>query len=539
MLRSLTCLVCTFLFASSLPGQFFLNGNAIALNDSCYQLTSEVNWEVGSIWDSEKIDLRESFDLSMEVYLGCKDIDGADGLVFGLQPVSTTIGVAGGAIGFGGVTPALGVEVDTYQNSNIGDPAADHLAIIRDGILDHNTPAGSLAGPIQARVNSANIEDCSFYVMRITWDAPSQTMEVYFDCELRLSYTADIVNEIFNGDPLVFWGFTSATGGLNNIHQICLTYVTFFDQLEDKVMCPGGQVSLNAGGGVSYEWTPTTGLSNPFIPNPVASPGETTLYTVEIMDDCGRLFLDEALVTVTGDSTFFDLGPDTTLCEGTDLLLDVTTPTAVYQWSTGATTPTLLANYPGDFRVTVTRTDTICTSEDEVRIDYRPAAKVELGPDTTLCLEQEITLYAAFPGATTEWQNGARTDSLLVTTGGLYAVTLDHPCGIVTDQIQVDFEDCRQIYLPNAFSPNDDGINDLFFPMDGGDVEEIITWQIFNRWGDLVFEQRNLSTNDTSTAWRGKWNGKTASQGVYVWFMEVRYRDGFEQTLSGEVHLLR
>lgn len=522
----------------SLSAQFFLNGNAIALSNGCYQLTSAVNNQVGSIWYAEKIDLTESFELSAELSLGCSDEGGADGIVFGLQPVSTSIGTGGGSIGFAGVSPSLGVEVDTYQNSGLGDPLFDHMAIIRDGMLNHATPAGSLAGPVQARANSVNIEDCNFYNLRVTWDAPNQMMEVYFDCELRLTYTGDIINDIFDGDPLVFWGFTAATGGLNNVQQVCLTYTTLIQQ-EDKVMCPGGQVFLTAGGGASHFWTPATGLSNPTIPNPSARPTETTLYSVEVIDDCGAAFFEEVLVTVTGDSTFFDLGPDTTLCEGTDLLLDVTTPTATYQWSTGATTPTLLANYPGDFRVTVTRTDTICTSEDAIHIDYRPVAQVELGPDTTLCLEQEITLFAAFPEATTEWQNGARTDSLRVSSSGLYSVILDHPCGIVTDNINVSFEDCRQLYLPNAFSPNDDGINDLFFPMDGGDVEEIISWQIFNRWGDLVFEQSNISPNDTSIAWRGKWNGRLAAQGVYVWFLEVRFRDGFEETMSGEVHLLR
>ncbi|MCB0636016.1 MAG: hypothetical protein KDC54_05340, partial [Lewinella sp.] len=263
----------------SLPGQFFLNGNAIATNDSCYQLTTAQNWQVGSIWNPDKVNLNESFDLVMEVFLGCSDSPGADGMVFGLQPVSTTIGVAGGDIGFGGVQPALGIEIDTYQNFNYGDPVYDHIAVIRDGTVNHNAPNGALAGPVQASPHSTNIENCQFHDLRVSWDAEAHLLSVYFDCELRLTYEGDIVNEIFNGDPLVFWGLTSATGGENNRHEVCFTYTTFLDQQQDKVLCPGGQILLDASGGISYSWTPVEGLSNPNIPNPVARPSRTTLYT--------------------------------------------------------------------------------------------------------------------------------------------------------------------------------------------------------------------------------------------------------------------
>ena len=120
---------CCCLLWSNASGQFFLNGDATMLNDSCFQLTSETNWQVGSIWNPDKIDLRRSFDLVMEVFPGCDD-EGADGLVFGLQPISTSIGTSGEDLGFGGVVPSLGVEIDTYFNGNKGDPEFDHLAII-------------------------------------------------------------------------------------------------------------------------------------------------------------------------------------------------------------------------------------------------------------------------------------------------------------------------------------------------------------------------------------------------------------------------
>ena len=285
--------------------QFFLNSSAIAVNDSCYQLTSANNWEVGSIWNGSLVSLEESFDVFVDIYLGCLDETGADGIVFGLQPISTSIGVGGGDIGFGGVTPSLGVEIDTYQNTSFADPFADHIAIVQDGNLNHNTLAGSLAGPVQASSINANIEDCSYHPLRVTWDATNNTLAVYFDCELRLSYTSDIINTIFGGDPLVYWGFTSATGGLNNVHQVCFSYTSFIDEFEDQVICPGESIQLEASSGQSYSWSPSIGLSATDIPNPIASPNETTLYTVEIIDDCGVAFYDDLLITVDNDQ--FDL----------------------------------------------------------------------------------------------------------------------------------------------------------------------------------------------------------------------------------------
>ena len=296
-----------FLCPCFLCGQFFLNGDAIATNDSCYQLTPAVNNSSGSVWNETKINLNESFNVVMQVSLGCQDGNGADGIVFGFQPVSTSIGSVGEGIGFQNITPSLGIEMDTWQNFNLNDPTFDHIAIIKNGNLNHGT-SNTLAGPIQASASNPNIEDCNFHDLRVNWDANSHTLEVYFDCQQRLSYTGDIVNDIFNGNAEVFWGFTSATGGANNVHAICFTYTTFLDNLKDVVMCPGGSLRLEAKGGLRYEWSPTQGLSNPNIADPIVSPTQTTDYLVTIYDECEQPFFDELTVFVAGDSVFFDLG---------------------------------------------------------------------------------------------------------------------------------------------------------------------------------------------------------------------------------------
>lgn len=524
--------------SQQVQAQFFLNGNARAVANNCYELTTTANWQVGSIWNADKLDLRENFDLVMEVFLGCSDLNGADGIVFGLQPVSTSIGSGGGSIGFGGVVPSIGIEMDTYQNLDLFDPVFDHLAITRNGNLNHSS-INNLAGPVRARASSDNAETCDYFDLRISWNATTQTLDVYFDCALRLTYQGDIINQVFNGDPFVFWGFTSATGGLSNIHRVCFSYTTLLDQLQDVVVCPGGQIRLGAVGGQTYEWSPAAGLSDPNIPNPIASPDTTTTYQLRITDQCNRVYFDDVTVTVAGSPVFLDLGPDTILCSGQSLPLNVSTPAATYQWSNGTSLPTLNVSSPGTYAVTVTRTDTACIAEDMVEVGYRPLPGVYLGRDTVLCLGQQILLQAVFPEAITTWQNGLQDDTLIVTEAGRYVATLSHPCGTISDDVRVDFEDCHQLYLPNAFSPNDDGVNDYFYPQEDGDVATIVRFQVFDRWGGLVFDRSPLPPNVPASGWDGSARGKPTLAGVYTWVLEVVFRDGYSERRSGSVTLLR
>ena len=527
------------LAATSSSGQFQLNGNAVQLNDSCYRLTPDVNWSSGSIWNLEKIDLNQSFEVVMDIYLGCKDIDGADGIVFGFQPVSTSLGGAGGGIGFQNIAPSLGIEFDTYQNFDLGDPTFDHIAIIRDGNLNHNSTA-NLAGPVQASPADANIEDCVSHELGVSWDATLQHLAIYFDCELRLSLYYDLVDQIFGGDPLVFWGFTSGTGALNNNHEVCFTYTTFLDQLEDVVLCPNGEVQLHVTGGVSYEWTPPDYLSDPYSPNPVASPPESMTYQVAIFDECGRPVYDQLYILVDGDSSFVELGADTLICTDTPLLLDATTPGAAYQWSTGATSPTLSVDQTGYYQVTVT-IDDYCFDSDRIEVIAVPEPEFAFPDYPTLCLETELILDATFSGseAAYEWQDGSELPTYPVSRAGLYSVTVTNYCGTVSSSVELEYEDCRQVYFPNAFSPDFDGLNDYFFPQDNGDVSVVELLQVFDRWGNLVFEAIGLSTNDPTSGWDGRFRGQKAPADVYVWQAEVEFRDGHRDRLSGDLHLLR
>ena len=198
--------------------QYILNGAAVQNSCNCYTLTSASFTQAGSVWNANKINLNDPFDYSFNVFLGCQDINGADGIVFMLQPISTSIGSTGEGMGFSGIVPSIGITLDTWQNINRNDPVYDHISIQANGEATHGT---DLAGPVQASVTSENIEDCQWHVFRITWDPAGSWLKAYFDGNLRIEARVNIIGTIFNNDPNVFWGFTAATGGANNLQQFC------------------------------------------------------------------------------------------------------------------------------------------------------------------------------------------------------------------------------------------------------------------------------------------------------------------------------
>jgi len=198
--------------------QYILNGSATQDNCNCYTLTPASFTQAGSVWNANKINLNSSFDFSFNVFLGCQDANGADGIVFMLQPISTSIGSTGEGMGFSGIAPSIGISLDTWQNFNLNDPAYDHISIQANGNPAHGS---DLAGPIQASSTSDNIEDCQWHVFRITWDPATQWLRAYFDDHLRVEAQVNIIATIFNNDPNVFWGFTAATGGAHNLQQFC------------------------------------------------------------------------------------------------------------------------------------------------------------------------------------------------------------------------------------------------------------------------------------------------------------------------------
>ena len=374
LLRASFCFLLVAGFCLSASAQYAVNGNAAQISCNCYLLTPNAGGQSGSVWNLNQINLTNSFDFYFDVFLGCND-GGADGIAFVLQPVSTTVGGSGGGLGYAGISPSLNVEIDTYQNG--WDPGADHISIMQNGDVNHGS-GNNLAGPI----GIANIEDCAYHVLRITWDSVTNTLNVYLDGTLLTSYSGDIINTIFGGNPNVYWGFTAGTGGSINEQRFCvainpqilitpsnncLGQPTYFN---DQSYSPIGPITAwlwDFGDGT------TSSDQNP--DHTYASAGNFTVtLTVTDINGCSE--------AVTTTATIFSAivasaGADDAFCDGSNVTLSASGGTT-YLWSpvNDLSDPNIfnpVANPAATITYTVTVTDANgCQDTDDVVITVNP-----------------------------------------------------------------------------------------------------------------------------------------------------------------------
>jgi hypothetical protein len=199
--------------AQSSVKEFELGGSAAFLGDSCIRLTPDEPWLTGSAWYQNPIDLSQAFEMQLDIVLGEKDLDGADGIVFVFHPTKQT-GFRGEGMGFAGLIPSLGIEFDTYQNTHLLDPAEDHLAAMRNGRSFH----GDGVPPI----GLGNLEDGKRHKLRIAWSPGAGSLDIHLDGELKTTIPGTVVKNTFDGTPMVYWGMTAATGRLSNAQDVCI-----------------------------------------------------------------------------------------------------------------------------------------------------------------------------------------------------------------------------------------------------------------------------------------------------------------------------
>lgn len=545
------------LYSQDLP-PFAINGNASQLSANCYRLTPEAPTQAGSIWSESQINLTQSFEAEAHLYLGCTNPiscfedsdDGADGIVFAFQPISTSVGSNGGGMGILGITPSFFIEFDTYPNGDSNDPLYDHIAISKNGDTNHLS-TNSLTAAVPMLDATTNAEDCNEHVLNVRWNADTQTMSVYFDCALKLTYTGDIVNEIFNGDPNVFWGFTAATGGCDNEQRVCISIPPTF-QTNDTTICAGESVQLNApDNGTFYLWTPADGLTNPTLPNPIATPDVTTTYHVAVSNSCD--FVSEFSVTINVNpvpSTELD----TTICEGemlfigANIYIESGTYIATFDLPTGCDSlvTTHLTVLPNSEEIIET---SICAGASYILPNFTEVN--QSGTYTAILASQNgcdstITVNLTVNNPNCDDNNCNTEDTLNAADCTCTHTPLPAPdCNdndIATlDSYNADLCTCihtplelKTLVIPSAFSPNGDNINDEFGPIASTPISGLL--RIYNRWGQLVFE-----TQDLTVGWNGKHKGSIQELGVYVYLLEYSETANPNEVklIKGNVTLIR
>ncbi len=190
-----------------------------------------------------------------------------------------------------------------------------------------------------------------------------------------------------------------------------------------------------------------------------------------------------------------------------------------------------------------------CISETFVIVDTPDPLFLAVSPDTSIVLgcPVELTSYTNAEGPVLyQWESEeemicdtcpATLTLPYFTTDYQLLITDENGC-TATDVTTVTVNKPRPIYIPNAFSPNDDGENDVFMIYSDKEVEEVLSFRIYNRWGALVFADESFAPNDPAHGWNGYFKNEKLNPGVFVYVAEVLFLDGVMVQFSGDVSLL-
>ena len=291
----------------------------------------------------------------------------------------------------------------------------------------------------------------------------------------------------------------------------------------DTTVCAGAVISVQNDNVLSYAWS--TGDTTPSI-----SIDSAGTYSVSVTNRGCTANLDSFRVSLYEPSSV-NFGPDTFLCALATLLLDAQqTHPATYEWQDHSTNSLYTVIEDGDYWVIVT--DQCLGATDSINVKYLNDFVLDLGPDTLLCEGDELLLAPGIPYCSYEWQDGSTAETYIVQHFGDYSVTATNHCFTHSDEIAIDYHPCEQeLYLPNSFTPNGDGLNDRFQPIFS--YPDDIEWfelRIYDRWGGLLFVTKDFNYG---------WDGNNVIPGIYNYLIYYKTVGHAERLVQGSVTLVR
>ena len=299
----------------------------------------------------------------------------------------------------------------------------------------------------------------------------------------------------------------------------------------DTTMCEGDSLllSVNVFQGDSLSWNTGDTTEQVVVREPGTYHATIRASDTVVSDTIDVSFAPKPQVYVGHSQQSF--------CGQIDTTLDPETKNAqTYRWNTGDTTKTLYVDEEGQYWLRV-ESEESCANADttELKAIANPES-LDTG-QLTVCRDA-VELDAGNPGASHQWSTGDTTQTLTVRSEGRYKVKIANQFCTIRDtvQVKVDVEAaCPYLWVPNSFSPNGDGLNDVFQPK----AQKVSDYQltIYNRWGEQVFQSGKVSKG-----WNGWYRGEKAPTGTYAYV--ITYRAVIEgvkrvKTKSGTIRLIR
>ncbi|MEO1434319.1 MAG: gliding motility-associated C-terminal domain-containing protein, partial [Bacteroidota bacterium] len=324
-----------------------------------------------------------------------------------------------------------------------------------------------------------------------------------------------------------------------------------------NVSCFGfsdGIVTALADGGTppyTYNWTIPSNPENPEITDlPIGT------YGLTLVDNNGCIASADTFLTEPPQLFIDEIQVVDNLCfggSGGELSIIANGGTPPYDYSLDSISfqpdPTFVGLPAGDY-IGYVRDANGCFISDVATIIEPLPITLEVFEDQTVDLGFTAELqavndspdpftYSWFPSESLDCTDCAIVTALPVNTT-TYVVTLETSNGcIITDSVTVEVNKVRPVYIPNAFTPNGDGINDQFLVFGGPAVAQVQRMSIYDRWGELVFQANNIPTDAPSFGWDGTFKGRALNPGVLVYYTEVEFIDGVVEVYKGDVTIIR
>ncbi len=362
-------------------------------------------------------------------------------------------------------------------------------------------------------------QDNKIYVS-CSWGIPGNTLDCITDPNVTgtgCNYTASAVT--LQAGSIVKASLPT-TVVMPNQDTITATY--------PKTICTGASLALHAPTGFFRYYFQGQMLNNTVFT--VNAPGT---YYVSYENHCVH-HVDTFEVTLQDLSLEL---PDTTLC-GYNFNFDVDASAgnpsgSSYLWQDQSTSPSFTVTNPGTYWVKITTES--CSKTDTFEVIARPVPTFSLGDDAFICTGEAIVLKPSVNADSYQWQDGSTGKTLTANASGLYTLEVELDGCKASDDVLVTVEDCEcDYYIPNAFSPNGDGLNDNFNPIiKCGSLETKFRISIYNRWGQRIFDAQTMTKT-----WDGTFNGKPCDAGTYFYVIEIDNRTT-TKTRKGDLLLIR
>ncbi len=354
-------------------------------------------------------------------------------------------------------------------------------------------------------------------------------------------------------DVTTWYHVTMVDDGCINNDSVLVRVIDFvsLNAMADTTICQGDPIQLNAvTDGLSFAWTPEANLDNPFIINPIAVTINSTTY--QITSTVGSCTATDFVTITSIPYPIANAGIDPTICYNTSVQLNASIVGSSFNWSPVSylSNPAILnpvVTPPRTTQYVLAVYDTLgCPKPglDTIVVNVNPKVNAFAGRDTIVIVNQPLQFNAS-GGVNYTWTPSSYlSNPTIYNPVGIYGPEVDSIQYklVVTDDIGCAdsayvtvkvFKTEAAVFVPTAFTPNNDGLNDRLAPISVG-IERINYFSVFNRWGQLVF-----TTSRDRHGWDGTIGGKPQGSGVFVWMVSAIDYTGQPVFFKGTSTLIR